>query len=169
MFYGSADDFVSYHESRGKTISALWTDDVVDAALLVASEWLDAIYGDQWIGSPTQDIFTQTREWPRQAAATFGFPSYLFADDEIPDRVKHAVYEAAFRELTTAGSLLKDYTPSKYKSVTISGAISVDHNLAISSAFDLQTDMPVIKNLMKPLLDPNRSSGSQFSGKVSRV
>jgi hypothetical protein len=167
MFYGSVDGFVEYHDNRGREIPATWSEEFIESTLLVASEWLDAAYSGLWSGTPT-DGFEQVRQWPREHAKTNTDPVFHFPDDAIPERVEFAAYEAAFRQGQKPGSLQKDFTPNKYRSVRIDGAISVDYNLNLSEASDAQTSYPVISSLMAPLLNSNNDF-SGYSGKVSRV
>lgn len=169
MTYGTAEGFRDYHESRGRTVPFNWDDDVITAALLVASEWLDNAYDALWYGYATAG-YTQERKWPRAAAMTNTFPVYVFPDDAIPDQVVKAVYEAAFREATTAGSLTADFTPLKYKSVNVSGAVAVEYVLP-NSASDTQLQIPVISALMNQLIDPNKNSSTSggFSGASVRT
>lgn len=167
-FYGTAAGFVTYNEDRGKAILPTWTYAVIEAALLLSSEWLDDQYGAVWTGYPT-DGFTQTRYWPRASATTNTFPQHVFADTDIPDNVVEATYEAAFRELTTTGALRKDFTPSKYNKVAISGAMSVEYDTSTRSA-DVQLQIPVIESLMVPLLDESSQGSFSFhSGGSSRI
>lgn len=167
-FYGSAAGFTLYTEERGKTVLPTWTTSVIEAALLLSSEWLDRRFEKIWTGYPTGG-FTQTRKWPRSTAVTNEYPQYVFADDAIPDNVVDAVYEATFRELTTTGSLQKDYTPTKYNKVSVSGAISVEYDSSLRSS-DIQLQIPVIEDLMRPLLNESaRGYFSFYSGGSSRV
>jgi len=167
-FYGSAAAFTTYSEARSRTILAAWTTAVIEAALLISSEWLDDRYDSVWTGYAT-DGFTQTRRWPRASASTNTYPQYIFADTETPDNVDSAVYEAAFRELTTPGALRADFTSSKYMKVAISGALAVEYDNSNNSA-DVQLQIPIIDSLMAPLLDENsQGSFSSLSGKVSRI
>lgn len=164
--YGNVADFEEYHEARGRTIPGTWDDVSMEAALLVASEWIDNKYGLLFEGYKT-DGFLQEREWPRQAAYTNTFPSYAFASDEIPERVVQATYEAAFREATTPGSLNVDFTPGKYNSVSISGAIAVEYAQNLS-AQDIQKQIVIIGQLLAPLLT-DTGSFSPLSGSMARV
>lgn len=168
-FYGTAVAFEEYHEARGRTISVSWDTPAIETALLVASEWLDAAYGTKWIGYPTNG-FTQTRQWPRaEATVPNSTPEYTYTDSTIPDPVVYAVYEAAFREATTPGSLTVDVKPKKYKSARIEGAVSVEYNLSLESAFDNQLIITVIQSLMAPFLDPAKGAFSALSGAAERV
>lgn len=167
-FYGNAAGFIVYSEARGRAILPAWITAVIEAALLVSSEWLDDQYDSVWTGYAT-DGFTQVLKWPRASAATNTFPQHLFADTDIPDNVVSAVYEAAFRELTTPGALQKDFTSSKYMKVAISRALSVEYDNS-NRASDVQLQIPIIDSLMAPLLDENaQGSFSSLSGPVSRV
>jgi hypothetical protein len=166
--YGSAEDFVTYHENRGRSIPGTWDDDYIEAALLVASEYLDGRFGAVWIGTPTGG-FEQERQWPR-TDAYIEDEDYTFADDVVPDRVEKATYEAAYREATTPGSLTVDFKPNKYTSVSVDGAVSVDFNTALWHSADIQIDIPMVKILLKPLIDPEKTgSVSVFSSKGERV
>lgn len=167
MFYGNVDDFKEHFITRGKDIPQDWTDDMIESALLVSSEWLDGQYESLWIGYKVD--FKQERSWPRQSAQVQTYPYYVYKNDEIPEQVVKAVYEACFRELTKPGSLQVDFTPNKYKSVSVDGAISVEYN-SLSYASDVQTEIPVIEDLMSVLTDSTKSGAfSSVSGKVSRV
>lgn len=168
-FYGTAAEFENYHEDRGRVVDPAWTSDIVEAALFFCSEWLDNRYKDLWSGYPT-DGFTQVRLWPRNLARTNTFPEYLFTDSEIPVKVLYAVYEAAYRELTTAGSLEKDYVPQKYSKVSIVGATSVEYNASVVQASDLQLQIPIVESLMSPLIDSCKIGYSNmYSGGSKRV
>lgn len=172
MNYGDADGFVAYHEARGRSIPGTWDSESITAALLSASEWIDSVYGPSFVGHKTAG-FTQAREWPRISATIRDTGKwgnyYTYATDAIPDRVISATYEAAFRQATTPGSLDVDYTPNKYKSVTIEGAISVEY-ASFSSASDIQVQIGAVDKLLWPLLDPSSSgAASNLSGPVGRI
>lgn len=168
MNYGTDAGFIEYHEDRGREIPALWTADsnaVILAALLIASEWIDNIYGNSFVGFKTGG-YDQEREWPRTSAVSNSYPSKVFATDEIPTRVIQAAYEAAYRQATTPGSLQVDYTPGKYKRVSVDGAISVEY-AQFSSATDIQTQIGIIDSLLWPLLVVS-ATASSLSGSSGR-
>lgn len=167
MIYGDATGFASYFEARGKELPGTWDDEAIEAALLVASEWIDGIYGSLFIGYKT-DGFEQEREWPRTSATVCSAePRYTYETDAIPARVTKATYEAAFRQLTTPGSLQVDYIPGKYKSVTVD-VISVDY-IQFPSANDAQIQIGAVDTLLWPLLDTTRGQSSGLSGGVGRA
>lgn len=170
MTYGDAAGFESYHESRGREILVDWDIGSINGALLAASEWIDGIYGSSFIGYKTGG-FTQTREWPRtNAVVEYSYPNYLFSDSEIPERVTHAAYEAAYRHLTSPGSLQADYTPAKYKSVQIDGALKVDY-AQFSSAHETKIQIGIVDTLLWPLIDTDDEGvgSSTMSGGSVRI
>lgn len=169
MIYGNADGFRKYFRLRGKALSESWTDEKIESALLVASDWLDSQFETSWIGYKTGG-FDQERSWPRTAAVTASFPYHLFNNDEIPEQVIKATYEAAYREVKSNGCLQTDFLPTRYKSVSVSGAVSVDYNDFVLSAGDAQLEIPAVQSLMEPLLDPQKTGSlSVLSGKAVRV
>ena len=166
MFYGNVDDFKEYFTLRGKTIPEDWDNSKIESALLVSSEWLDHQFENCWIGYKVD--FKQERSWPRQSAQVQTYPYYVYDNTEIPEQVAKATYEAAFRELTKQGSLQVDFTPNKYKAVSVEGAISVEYN-DILYASESQIQIPIIQNLMSILIDQTKGSDNPISGKASRV
>lgn len=171
MTYGTVAGFQTYHADRGRTIPGTWDDAAIAAALLSASEWIDAIYGSSFVGRKT-DGFTQTREWPRISAIVkdtgFYGEYYTYPDTEIPDRVIYATYEAAWREASTPQSLQVDYTPGKYRSVTIEGSLSVEYRDV--AAPELMIQISKVDNWLWPLIDGSSSGNfSSLSGGSSRV
>lgn len=167
MFYGNADGYKAYHTARGRTIPTTLTDAQIQSALLVASEWLDSRYGASFIGTKT-DGYLQERCWPRKNAVVQDYPSYIFADDEIPAQVTQATYEAALRQINSADSLTTDYTPSKYKSVSVAGAVSVEY-ATFDGAFSTQLQIPIVDSLLSSLLNPDAEDFANCSGGVARV
>jgi hypothetical protein len=130
---------------------------------------VDAIYGPSFIGYKTAG-FEQEREWPRTAATVCSStPNFTFETTDIPDRVVNATYEAAWRQAATPGSLMADYTPGKYKSVTIEGAISVDYR-QFDNAYEIQVQIGSVDTLLWPLIDEySGSRNSSLSGGSIRV
>lgn len=167
MFYGDATEFKEYFNERGFETPDSWDDEKINAALLVASEWLDSQYENLWIGY--KNTFQQERSWPRQQAMVQTYPFYTFKNDEIPTQVIHATYEAAKRELTNTGSLQIDYQPTQYSNVSVYNAVTVEYNSTINSVGDVQIQIPVIQNLMSVLIDENKGgNGSSLVGRAVR-
>lgn len=73
------------------------------------SDYIDAVYGPRFYGTPTSGI-SQERAWPRTGATAYGA---AVADNAIPAAVVTASYVAAYQETTSPGSL----------SVSTSGAV----------------------------------------------
>lgn len=169
MFYGNVEDFKNYCTLRNKVLPETWTNEMIESALLISSEWLDSKYENIFIGYKANG-YKQERSWPREAAVVQNYPYYLFAKDEIPEQLNKATYEAAFRNLTSPGSLEVDFTPNQYKSVRIEGGVSVEYNSSLAYASDIQTEIPIIQSLMSDLIDYDKSgSFSRVSGRASRV
>lgn len=170
MTYGNAEGFKEYLGSRGKKFNCSWTDDVIDSALLVASEWIDGVYESLFVGYKTGG-YNQERSWPRTSATIkTGYSWHTFADNEIPENVVKATYEAALRHLKNENALQSDYTPSKYRSVSVQGAVSVVFDERITGASDVQTEFPIIQTLLNDLIDTEGGKDlSPLSGKVTRV
>lgn len=167
MFYGSAEEFKQYLTARNREVSDNWSDEDIEAALLVASEWLDNQYEDSWIGY--KNTYEQERSWPRQLALVRTFPYYTYQNDEIPIEVNYATYEAADRQLNNPGCLQTDYTPKPYNSVSIYNAVTVEY-VTGTSAGDVQVQIPAIQGLMSKLLDPEKAGqGNSLYGKAVRA
>lgn len=160
-YYGTTAGFRAYHAARGNDVPAeAIDDDTVLEWLLVASEWLDARYAFPGLKIGQRE---QVRDWPRHSA----FDRYGYAIVGIPREVENATYEIALRQGTVPGSLTLDYSPSKYKSVSIDGAISVTY-ANYSSAMDVQTHFGIVGQILAPILTSS-GGGSAYSGAINRV
>lgn len=163
-FYGTASGFKSYWTARGGDALIITTaDDEVNIALLIASEWIDAAFRDLFAGIKIGGR-DQIRELPRSGMQDIH--GYSVASDVVPREGENATYEAAYRQLKTPGIFYRDYTPSKYKNVAVTGAISVQYRYG--DAFDFQTQMPGVAAAIAPILKI-RGSFSNLSGNSSRV
>jgi len=166
--YGNASLFKMYHQVRSREISDSWSDELIEGALLVASEWLDNKYGELFYGQQTGG-YLQERQWPRESAYTNTLPSYVFASNEIPTKVTYAAFEAAYRELSEAGSLQVDYTPSEFKSVKVDGAVAIEY-AGINQASEIQKQIMIVEQLLTPLLDTRKAgANSMLSGSTTRA
>lgn len=159
--YGTPAGFITYHTARGRVaIVADYDDDEIQAQLLVASEWIDGLYRNRFSGWKTGGA-AQVREYPR--IGTIDYYGYSVASDSVPEQIEHATYEIAYRTLTNPTIINPDVTPSKYKRVSIDGAISVEY--ATQSVEALQTQIPIVGQIMGSLLGRNTDT----SGLSSRV
>lgn len=164
-FYGTFEGFQAYWTDRANVIALAFEDDDVNAALLVGSEWIDAAFRASFAGTKVGQR-AQIREWPR--IGVVDIYGYVVDNSTAPAEVEKATYEAALRQLQTPGVFFKDYSPSKYKAVAISGAINVQY--AIGTAFDFQTQMPQIAAVLAPILTAmGDGTFSGMSGAVGRV
>lgn len=161
MFYGTAAGFTEYHTARGRNVTD-HTTPAIETALLVASEWLDGSF--TWPGFKAGTRTTQERDWPR---------SYVMDRDghavdytAVPTEIEQATYEAALRHLADETALLVDYTPDKYKRVTIEGAVSVEYRAL--DAQTVQRKFPIIGQILARLLG-GRSDQSPLSSSIVRV
>lgn len=164
-FYGTSAGFKAYWSVRGDDAITL-TDDVdVEAALLVSSGYLDSAFLSSFGGLKLGGR-DQIREWPRTGVQDIY--GYYVPSTSIPREVENATYECAIRQIRTPGIFFKDFSPSKYRSVSISGAVSVD--FATGTAFDFQTQMPQVAAILYPILSGSSSGRfSSLSGGVARV
>lgn len=148
MTYVTVDEANQYAVDRGLC------GDITAAALLVASEWLDGRYESRFPGTRTGGR-SQPRAFPRDDA-------YDIDDNPIigiPDEVKHAVIQAAVREMATPGSLTPDYTPGKQiASATVVGAVAVTY----AQAEDADAMLPIlsiVEGILYPILMPSGGIG----------
>lgn len=163
--YGSVAGFKTYHTARGRAaIIAAFEDDEIEAAKLVSSEWLDGNYRGSFPGIKI-GYRAQVREWPRVGGVDRD--GYVIASDSVPTEVENATYEATLRQLITPGSLSVDWTPSKYKRVSVDGAVSAEYN-SFYSASDVQTKFKVIDDILAPILT-GCGNVSSLSGNSSRA
>ena len=163
--YGTVAGFRAYHLGRGRDADAgVYTNDEVEKTKLIASEWIDGMFRSLFPGWRVAERSVQIREWPRYGVVDID--GYAVDDATVPVEVENATYEATLKELLTPGSLLQDYTPSKYRKVSISGAVSVEYDKI--QAADVQTQFPIIAQILAPILDRS-AERSWLSGAASRV
>jgi len=164
-FYGTPAGFRAYHTARDHDVPAEALDDAtVSAWLLKASEWIDGTYRGGFSGTKV-GMRSQVREWPRNAA--YDIYGYMIVQESVPSEVEYATYEAALRHGTNLGSLLVDYTPGKYKAVSIDGAVSATY-AGFNSGADAQTQFLAIDQILFPIMTANGASSS-LSGSVGRA
>lgn len=149
--YGAKEGFEIYHATRNHDIPAA-TDEEITASLLVASEWIDARYRKRFPGTKLGDR-SQLRDWPRLDAWDIYGNSLI----GVPLEIEHAVYELAAIQTATPGALTKDFTPGKYQSVAVSGAVSVVY-ASINSVEQAQTQFGIVEEILSTILADNSSS-----------
>lgn len=162
--YGTDDGFRSYHTSRSRDVSA-YDNDQIAGARLVASEWLDNSFRDQFQGLKVAPS-TQEREWPRTSVVDYY--GYAVSSLTVPVQVERATYEAAYRELQTAGALSTDARAEPYTQVRIEGAIAVTYGNQDAESLKLQ--MPIIGQILSFLLyGQHPGPTSPLSGSLVRA
>ena len=156
--YGTDAGFFDYFETRGVSVdSALIADPSLVAGLrLRASEWLDAVYGNQW-GGYKRGEREQVRDWPRFSA--YDINDDLIDDESIPVELERATYEAAAAVNSNSSILSANYTPSQFNRVSIDGALSVDFR-NFSSSSEVQTKITIVEQLLHRILNPNGPFGA---------
>jgi hypothetical protein len=133
--------------------------------LLQASEYLDAKYFTNYQGWKVGRR-AQIRQWPRYNC--FDNEGNSIPSDQIPREVINATYETAFIQVTEPGAFNVSYTPGKYKSARVEGAVSVEF-AQFNSAYDIQRQFPAIDAILLPLLFSGSGAYSAFSGPMVRV
>ncbi len=144
--YVSLDEAETYFETRIDAGAWLNADDEdKESALVTATLILDE---NQFIGVAVSS--DQSLGWPREGA-TFVDPKLgweiTFAEDEIPDRVKKAVYEQAYHLL--ANENLLDNKSQNFEEISI-GSISIKDTNRDTTRTPMVN--PLAKKLIKPLL-----------------
>lgn len=163
-FYGTLDGYKDYMTARGRATD-LSDDDEINAALLVASEWLDGTYLTMFMGLKVGGR-AQIREWPRTGVVDIY--GYAIPSDSVPREVERATYEAAQRQVDKPGSLTLDYVPNKYKRASVDGAVSVEF-AGVTSSADIQAQFTIIDQILAPLLMESAGNYSSLSGDVARA
>lgn len=165
--YGNATGFAIYAIERGYTVPAT-TDDDIDAALIVASVWVDSRTRSAIDSNPSFKTGgrDQERDWPR--TSWVDREGYSVPAGIVPREIEQATYEAALRELRRPGSLSVDFTPGKtIRQAAIAGAVSVTY-AGGGSMSDTQLMIPTVDAILSSLIG-RRAEGSTLSGRASRV
>lgn len=151
-YYGTESGGDAYHTARNNTAWTSADSATKLAALLVASEYIDGKYGEEFCGRRTGLRAVQVREWPRQGIYDERTGEAISATD-VPREVEYATYEAALRHIASPGSLLVDVTKgTRISKVAVSGAVSVEYE-GIGDLSDMQVSIPAIDRLLSIFLD----------------
>ena len=163
MSYGTLAGADTYHTDRG---NATWTgtDQAKDEARLRASEYIDRAFCAAFPGDKT-GLRAQEREWPRINA--YDNADNFIPNDEIPDEVVNATYEASLRELTEPGALSPDYDPSaQVKREKVDGAVEIEYT-AGHGPDSVRPVYPIIQGILAPILTGTVASG--LAGTTTRI
>lgn len=145
--YGSVELADAYHVTRG---NAGWTgtEQAKTQALQRASDWIDTTYRGAFPGYKVGRR-DQEREWPRYDAVDAAGDAIPV--DEVPSEVLHATYEAALRELSSAGSLMPDFVPGAAIKREKVGPIETEY-LGGTSATSVLPVLTIVDRMLAPLL-----------------
>jgi len=119
--YAAVADADAYFLAR-KNAAWIGTNDAKEAALIQASDYIEARYWGRFVGA--QKTATQALSWPRTGAGDYD-------DDEIPAALKNACIEYAVRALTAPLAPDPVVSESGVAMVTtreeVVGAVVVEH------------------------------------------
>lgn len=150
--YGTDEGFADWLTANGYTLP--------DGAPAVAvlrqrgAAYIDAVYGDRFVGFPTEGI-DQERAWPRTDATVFG---QTLASDLIPNRVVQAGYQAAWIEAQEPGSLSVVASEAERIKRLEAGSAKLEYfdSGSAMSAVEAATQVSSeIEGLLAPLLFPD--------------
>lgn len=134
--YGDDPGFATWLTANGYTLPASAPTPAV--LRLRGSNYIDGLYGDQFLGSPADGIL-QEREWPRTGVSGVG-------DNVVPDKVIEAAYSAAYAEAVEPGLLIATVNPGqRVVRERVEGAVDVSYAApsgdALADATVLLTDV----------------------------
>ena len=152
--YGTLADADAYHALRANTD---WLGADVSlriAALVKATQYIDGKYLN-WIGSGPTDP-DQLLAWPREDAE---IGDRIIDADAIPVELERATFEAALREIRSAGFLLPDLSADNSGIIREAvGSIEVEYSQARIS----RPSIPAVDDALGILLTSPPSGGSSF-------
>jgi len=139
--YASVAELIAYANRVGFDVSGF--DEVrSEQALRRGTRWIDQSYGASFLGCWATT--TQALEWPRSGVT---YRKVVLPLNAIPDALKEATIEAAFRELTRRGSLLPDDTGARLKRDKVG---DVDTEFALSRV-RASLSIPIVDGLLRGL------------------
>ena len=168
--------FEDYAESRGYDISAYSDDEQIEAALIRATDWIDATYRSRWPGVRSNGT-DQGLMWPRKAGSIsygeFYASSYLttvtdaeglpIAVDAIPVALVRATAEAAYRELVSPNSLAPDLKRGGAIRSLRAGSVAIEY----ASTAPAGTTFSVIDNMLSSII--STGSAGAYTGRAVRA
>ncbi len=142
--YGSLADATTYHAARGNAAWGEADEAAQTAALVRASQALDALYGARYPGEvATAD---QALLWPRIDATYRG---EAVDDTTVPLPIIRATYELALRELQAPGSVAPDLPAGPQKVLTEVKGIKWS---IVGGAGETRTLLPIVDGILDELL-----------------
>lgn len=124
--YVATADADAYLAARG--MDADWSakqDGDKEALLVRAMDYMRAAYRGRWKGWRVRDH--QALDWPRQGVIVFDLPfNGQVRFDTIPDEIKNAQIELAYRQMAAATSLMNDLSRATLSETA--GSVSVTYD-----------------------------------------
>lgn len=162
--YVEVSEADSYHSARG---NAAWTgeNDAKEAAIVRASEYIDAAYGTRFPGQKTGGR-SQSLQWPREkwdGSYVKDDEGFDIMNDEIPQEIADATCEAALRELTDPGSMMPDLERGGGIRAMSAGSVSIEYQANASA----KTTFSIIDGILSGLLG-NVSQGGLVMARAQR-
>lgn len=158
--YGTLVDAGTYHTARGNSAWASGSEANRTAALVRATDYIDARYRHRLKSGRWQSMFvgertagrSQAHEWPRTGATDY--EGNEIDDDVVPVEVEYATYEAALRELAEPGSLSPDFVPSGQVIKEKVGTIEVGYSapVATDNSTPNRPVIPTIDEIIAPVV-----------------
>ena len=121
--YASVADADAHHSARINTLWASLLTEEKEGALRRATDYMEQTYRTLWDGVKTRSA--QALSWPRANVPVEGAPGYFWAIDAVPEVVKRACIELAFR--AAGGELEEDVEALRKSSVRV-GPITVNYS-----------------------------------------
>lgn len=165
--YGTNDEADEYHAARGNIEwAAVETLEEKTSARLVASDYVDLVYGSQFGGTKV-GLRNQERLSPR--INWYDRDGYIMPSTEDPRELRYAVYELALRHIQQPGILSPDFNPADViLKARVEGAVSVEFADGGSNAAG-QMVFTIVDNIIAPILTGDGAGFSALSGRTARV
>lgn len=154
--YVSVSDFQAYCQKVGYDLAGK-ADAELEQALRRGTRGIDGLYGPRFIGAPV--TVSQALEWPRIGAVWRGAE---LPDDEIPQKVKDAACEAAWRELSDPGSMQPDLDRGGKIKQMQAGSV----NMVFADGAPAETTFAAIDGLLAGLVRSKTTSTVGFVGRA---
>lgn len=156
--YATRAEVDAYFADIYSTTPSGWstaTTSAKDAALKVASRWLDITFGKRWQGTRTQTAIDSGLDWPRLGVVALD--GYSISSTEVPEAIKQACAEAAALHLQGNLDSLPDRIDSTERIVSktlTAGAVSksVTYSGAVASDATQMRRWPRIEGILRHLL-----------------
>lgn len=156
--YVSLAEFKAYAAAVGYDLTE-YTDEQIERAIRRATIWIDARYGATFLG--TWVIATQRLEWPR---ADVYYRGVYLASNAIPQKLKSAVCEVTWQELSKPGSLNPVADPAPVKSRKV-GDVEVQFAVSLS-AIGSPPSFSIVDDLLSGIV---KGRASAYVGRAVRA